>query len=210
MERNVLLVEGKDDFHVFQHLTDHYGFSGSFSIEPTNGIDSLLDVFDVSLKVVDRIAIIADADDKLEARWESIKHILRDKYGFSRVPDRPTPSGTVIEEEGHPVVGVWLMPDNTVPGKLEDFIAFLVPASDVMWTLASKCLDQVPANEKRYDDKDRIKAQVHTWLAWQKQPGVPMGQAIRMHYLDANATHAQDLVHWVQRVFPLPADPKSA
>ena len=48
-----------------------------------------------------------------------------------------------------------------------------------------------------------MKAHVHTWLAWQKEPGKPMGQAITKRYLDANAPHAQQLIVWIRKLFGL-------
>jgi hypothetical protein len=49
----------------------------------------------------------------------------------------------------------------------------------------------------------RSKACVHTWLAWQEEPGTPMGQAITARYLDADALHAQQLMRWFRKVFDL-------
>jgi hypothetical protein len=45
--------------------------------------------------------------------------------------------------------------------------------------------------------------QIHTWLAWQKRPGIPMGLAITAHYLDASAPAAQLFVRWIRRLFDL-------
>lgn len=48
-----------------------------------------------------------------------------------------------------------------------------------------------------------VEAQLHTWLAWQEQPGTPLGLAITNRYFDANAPHAQQLIAWVRRLFSL-------
>ena len=48
-----------------------------------------------------------------------------------------------------------------------------------------------------------MKAQLHTWLAWQEQPGTPLGLAITNRYLDANAPHAQKLMDWIRQLFDL-------
>ncbi len=46
-------------------------------------------------------------------------------------------------------------------------------------------------------------AEIHTWLAWQEEPGSPLGQAITKRYLDADAPRAQQLMDWVRRLFDL-------
>jgi hypothetical protein len=48
-----------------------------------------------------------------------------------------------------------------------------------------------------------MKAQLHTWLAWQEQPGTPLGLAITNRYLDADALHAQQLMDWIRQLFDL-------
>lgn len=66
------------------------------------------------------------------------------------VPPDPDPGGTIIEQADQPVVGIWLMPDNQLPGMLEDFIAFLVSEDDVLWGQAEHCLRQIPEQERRF------------------------------------------------------------
>ncbi len=43
----------------------------------------------------------------------------------------------------------------------------------------------------------------HLQLAWQKEPGKPMGLAITARYLDANAPYAQELLDWIRKLFNL-------
>lgn len=49
----------------------------------------------------------------------------------------------------------------------------------------------------------KTKAYLHTWLAWQEEPGKPMGQAITKKYVDAQAPHAQLLISWLRQLFEL-------
>ncbi len=55
---------------------------------------------------------------------------------------------------------------------------------------------------KRFKIKNK-KALLHTWLAWQAEPGKPIGQAITANYLDANAMPAQQLMKWIRHLFDL-------
>jgi hypothetical protein len=93
------------------------------------------------------------------------------------------------------------MPDNELEGILEDFVAFLVPTGDSLWPYAKECVQQIP--DRRFGLHQQSKADIHTWLAWQAEPGRPLGLAIQSRYLDPNAPHAQKLVGWLRRLFEI-------
>jgi hypothetical protein len=205
MESNVLLVEGRDDAAVLSSLWKRYSIPiSSECIRPVEGIDRLLETLRVRLKASDleRIGIVVDADDDLHGRWRALHDILS-KAGYTSLPEEPDPLGTVIEEEGRPSVGIWIMPDNTLPGMLEHFIGFLIPDGDMLWDRARLNVDDIPSEHCRFSEPHRVKAHVHTWLAWQQDPGTPLGLAITKRYLDADAEHAQRLMNWIRRLFTL-------
>ena len=203
---NYLLVEGKDDEHVMYSLLVHHKIPKKFVIDPKKGIDNLLDAFEIRLTMGEFGCLggIVDADDKLIERWQRRLQILK-STGYTNLPDTPDPKGTIINNGGSQIVGIWIMPDNTVPGKLEDFVSFLRPQNDVLWTVAVDVVQQVKSIETplRFRDVFESKAQIHTWLAWQEEPGKPMGTAITARYLDANAPHAQSLIAWIRKLFNL-------
>ena len=206
-DANVLLVEGKDDTHVFYALLKHYQVPDRFEVKSKEGIDHLLHTLPTELKRSDLeyLGIVVDANTDLGGRWASLRNILL-RAGEVDVPEEPDPNGTIVilERPDRAVnVGIWLMPDNRLPGMLENFIQFLVPASDVLWPRAVACVEQLPKEERRFHPNHRMKANVHTWLAWQEDPGTPMGQAITKRYLDADAPYAQRLIDWVRRLFDL-------
>ncbi|TAN53782.1 MAG: hypothetical protein EPN21_00560 [Methylococcaceae bacterium] len=62
-------------------------------------------------------------------------------------------------------------------------------------------LEDLPANEQRFPAQDRSKALLHTWLAWQKEPGKPPGQAIWARYFNADAPDALILMQWIRTLF---------
>ena len=49
----------------------------------------------------------------------------------------------------------------------------------------------------------KSKAEIHTWLAWQEEPGTPMGQAITKQYLDTNKELAKKFIGWLDNLFGL-------
>lgn len=204
----LLLVEGLDDEHVFYHLLEHYRIPECFKIANKQGIDRLLSILPTLIKGnsnLERLGIVVDADTNIEARWTALRRILL-QSGQVDVPPAPDRDGTIVVldlPDRKLTVGIWIMPDNQLPGMLEDFIQFLVPANDSLWVRASDCLAQIPERERRFPQEHQSKARVHTWLAWQKEPGTPLGQAITKRYLDADAPHAQRLMGWLCRLFDL-------
>ena len=86
-------------------------------------------------------------------------------------------------------VGLWVMPDNQSHGMLEDFLAamadtahpeLMVESESAISNIESKGLQQ-------YTPRHRPKAKIHTYLAWQKDPGSTLPQAIQKHYLDVSS-----------------------
>ncbi len=222
--KNIMLVEGIDDYHVFYHLLAHYGITvrgekekfafpdDHILIIPSGGIDNLLGPKYISSTLkrigLEQLGIVIDADTDLMGRWQSLSHRLT-MAGYTDIPPRPAADGTIITQQHKPPVGVWLMPNNQLTGMLEDFVGLLVPGGEhnVLWKHAHTCLDQLPAqhdlpaNEERFAATHYAKAHIHTWLAWQKEPGRPLGVAIKARYLDTQATGASSFVAWLQRLF---------
>jgi len=136
--KNLILVEGKNEEHVFGHLFHHHGIQkGIIDFKSKDGIANLLDSLSVELRgsELERLGIVVDADTNLKSRWDSLRHILM-TAGYRAVPRDPLPDGSIIQQEDMPVVGIWLMPDNRLPGMLEDFVGFLVPQGNHLWVRA--------------------------------------------------------------------------
>ena len=200
----LLLVEGKDDEHVFYSLLEHHQVPDRFAIINKEGIDNLLKTLPTELKRSDleRLGIVVDANAGIEARWTALRNILL-RAGNADVPATPDPTGTVValdQQYRTLMVGVWLMPDNRIPGMLENFVAFLIPSGNPLWGYAEDCVKQIPEQHRRFPATHQPKARIHTWLAWQEEPGTPMGLAITRRYLDAEASHARQLMHWIHKL----------
>jgi hypothetical protein len=203
--KNLILVEGKNEEHVFGHLFHHYGIEkGIIGFKNKEGISNLLESLPVELRgsELERLGIVVDADTNLEGRWDSLRNVLI-KSGYSSTPKTPSPDGIIIQQDEKPVVGIWLMPNNHLPGMLEDFVSFLVPDGNTLWARASDCLNGIPEEHRCFSPNHKIKAHIHTWLAWQEEPGTPLGSAIIKRYFDANAEHAKKLIDWVRELFNL-------
>ena len=95
------------------------------------------------------------------------------------------------------------MPDNKTYGMLENFVSNLIPQTDLLWPIAQDIVQKVIEKDCRFRPTYKIKAELHTWLAWQEEPGKPMGQAITKGYLKASAIHAQEFISWMRQLFDL-------
>jgi hypothetical protein len=197
-------VEGSSDYHAIRNLwLKRGGAPEAFALEVRNGLPDLRDQFRGSLlgSEIVRLGVVVDADDSAERRWPGFRQALVDR-GYRPVPKTIPPEGLVLQrpELTVPTVGVWIMPDNTSPGRLEDFLHYLVRPGDSLWDRAGDAIDQLPVELRRFKDAYRTKAQMHTWLAWQKEPGMRMGQAVTRGVLDPRSSNADIFVAWLRRL----------
>lgn len=201
----VLMVEGKDDKHVVQHICGAHQLGKIDKIIDYGGIDPLIQGIAVRVKESDisAVGIIVDADSDLASRWQSVVDRLRGA-GYEKIPRMPPSSGLVLEPISSkllPRLGVWVMPNNQVPGLIEDFLGFLVPEGDQLFQRITKFLNELPQDLRRFPEMRRSKALVHSWLAYQEEPGRPLGQAVSARYFDPRLPTVEVFVTWLRRVF---------
>ena len=202
-ERLLLVVEGPDDKHVIWAIVKRHDFKPEFEVKEEGGYEALRERLSSRLKPgsdLERLGIVVDADTDAAARWQSFKGIL-ERAGYANVPEQPEPEGTVVEHDILPNVGVWIMPDNLQKGRIEDFLSFLVPEDDTLIGRARASLEGIPVEERRFPVHRHTKALIHTWLAWQKEPGKPLGQAITARYFEAEGPRVAAFLGWLTRVF---------
>lgn len=201
----VLLVEGKEDREVIYQLCNYHSINNRvlFEVETKEGYEGLRDDLMVRpLTGVSTIGAIVDADVDAHARWDSLRTALSDA-GYEDLPIEPAEGGTIIPRSGPlPSVGIWLMPNNRLAGILEDFLAFLIKEGDVLLEKAVLCIDSIPNEHRRFRSSYRSKALIHTWLAWQEEPGTPLGLAVTKRYLNADHELAMQFLQWLTRLFP--------
>ncbi len=125
---------------------------------------------------------------------------MLDDCGCHSVPAVPSIDGTIVETNDAKKIGIWLMPDNQRVGALEDFVGRLIAADDDLWPKAQANVDDIPKADRRFKSTYLSKAYVHTWLAWQEQPGTRMGQTFKKNYLDAHHPQALVFIDWIKRL----------
>ncbi len=196
-----LLVEGKDDLMVLSEILDHHSIPENFRIVDKKGIENLLNTLDVELAAggLERLAILVDADTEPARRWGQIRTLLT-ASGYTEAPAAWDAAGTVFEQKSRRI-GVWIMPDNAAAGMLEDFVQRLAPPEDNLLTFAEECVDEVIVRDRRFPLNQRSKAVIHTWLSWQKEPGTPLGLAVKNRELNAASPVVLPLLDWLRRMF---------
>ena len=194
---HALIVEGRDDIHVAQHIWNRHSGSFSLSVLAKDGVENLLNSIRNEVRVPGRraVGIMVDADDDPSARWQSVANRLREVD--IQPPTSPDPDGTIIE--GNPRVGIWLMPDNASAGELEDFIADMIPPNDPVWPLSADYIDGIPPAHKKFSANKETRAKVHAWLAARENPR-PMGQAIRARDLEIGGALCRRFVRWLDNL----------
>ena len=199
-EPHVLLVEGPDDKNVVWQICNRSPCTPDFFIQDRGGIEPLLDAIGAELNVPNRrvLGILADADTNLTGRWASIVNRLAEE-GI-HIPNRPDADGVIIDTEEKPRVGIWLMPNNSVDGELENFVAAMIPDDDPVWPMSQQYINEIPPEHRKFAPGKTLRAQVHAWLATLSDPRL-MGQAIGARDLTVNNPLSQTFLRWLSRLF---------
>ena len=100
------------------------------------------------------------------------------------------------------------MPDNQRDGALEQFLADLVREEDQLFFHARTATKRAKELNASFPDVLVAKAELHTWLAWQEEPGLPYGSAIRARYFGHDSEAARSFVTWFCLLFGI--DPGAA
>lgn len=204
---DVVYVEGRDDEHVIGQLLIRGGVDaeGLPVFVDSRGKQGVLDAIRVAVRAGTggSVGFVLDANDDPDATWRAVGSRLR-RAGVD-APDRIPRDGFVGESaEFGTRVGVWLMPDNRRAGALEDFLKDLIELGDRLLPHAETSTAAAKELGARFPSVDTKKAVLHTWLAWQREPGRPYGLAIKAHYLRDDSDAARRFVLWFGRVFGVP------
>lgn len=218
--RNLLIVEGTDDRYFINQILLRYGFRKSLQadqkdfivdragdpeenairIHECNGFKNISRALKMELQpeTLDGVAITADMDLHGDRRWDSLRRTLATQH-YSDLPPELPHQGLIHSQAEMPSLGVWLMPDNTSEGMMETF-AGLVPAEDACWVHARGTVASLPETARRFDvDRCLDKASLHTWLAWQEEPGCRTRVAVARNLLRTDTAPAVSLIGWIER-----------
>lgn len=202
-----LLVEGNDDQHSVWAICEQQSIPETFDVVDCNSVEKAFKQLESRLMYPENnqiIGIIVDADDSPSGRFASFCQILNKtgKYDCSGLT--LTEEGLVIssKDDCFPKVGLWIMPDNNTEGMLEDFAILLAGSGNSLMENAEKALEVLEKESiQKYKPVYRSKAKIHTFLAWQEAPGMPIGQAITSRVLNSDSQMATLFIRWIKTLF---------
>lgn len=210
-----LIVEGNDAIalaNIFQKINlkppKGYGNAHKFQKEfviNASGKDNIFPALKLLLeKNISNIGVVLDADESAESRKAQIVQYLIDN-NFYTTPEieaaKQAGGGMIYSGNKKSTLGIWVMPDNQNSGYLEHFLGNLIPPDDTLWPYAKHVLENLP--QTKFTEVKTQKALLHSWLAWQKTPGMPFGQAIQAGYFDLNHTSITNFTEWFTATFEL-------
>jgi hypothetical protein len=220
----VLLVEGEDDRGFFEQVCKSLQLNPAIKVAPPkdyqadyeetlrNGKQAALNLLeDLLVELLDEAAptqrlaiIIIDADYEQEnglGYQKTIEQISERvaEYDFSLVTNQ-TGGLSFKHNDGVAEFGLWIMPNNLHDGMLEDFIKTCVKINEQpLFDHSVQVVDDVP--DKKFKSHHYSKAQVNTWLAWQKPPGHGLYYSVSDKLLDNEHALFQDLTQWLKQIF---------
>jgi hypothetical protein len=206
-----LVVEGRDEQYSIPELMKANGATWPDGDRPVEIVDAkgrenIFKAGYLSARLkepeVRVLGIVLDAEDQPNETYARIRHLC-----LSESPGLPTamsPTGVITETIRGMRLGLWIMPDNLSEGNLESFLRYLVPRSaGPLWIHATESVSRARSIGATCRECHIEKANLHTYLAWQDEPGYPFGTALSSRILDPLSEHARPFVKWFRELFNL-------
>jgi hypothetical protein len=206
-EKQLLLVEGKDECNFFKELLKHEGIEGVQWVD-IGGKDKFPIEFPLlvnmeGFKNVLTIGLVRDAEaNKAESAFQSLCSTLRD-YNL------PVPSTINSLNPGPPKkVGIFIMPDNQGAGMLETLCLKTLEGQDI-----EKCLDDylscvstimAPSEKKQFNEP---KAKVQAYLAARVPIVNSLGLGAKKGYWDFSHPCFEEIKQFLHSLFDADGEP---
>ncbi|MGH7173109.1 MAG: DUF3226 domain-containing protein [Gemmataceae bacterium] len=191
----LLLGEGKDEARFFNALLGELGIT-DVQVVDYGGKTKLKDYVEALAQTpvsgfagLISLAITRDADVDATAAFASAAAALAN-VGLTVPSAHGRFAGT------NPQVGVWILPDGSTPGMLEDLCL-----ASVQTDLALPCVDeyfQCVQQRAGRQPNNIAKARLHVWLASQAEPDKRLGEAAEKGYWPWDAPAFQPLIRFLQ------------
>lgn len=98
-------------------------------------------------------------------------------------------------------IALWIMPNNAADGIFEDWIADCIAQNDAMFAQAKSAVSGI--QNRIFSDVQKPKAEVYTWLAWQKRPALSLVYALQKNLITSSApfhNFIQQLKQFIERL----------
>jgi hypothetical protein len=191
----LLLGEGKEEVRFFNALLAELRITDVQAVE-YGGKNQLKDYVEALAQTpvsgftrLVSLAVTRDADTDARAAFASVGSALANA-GLAVPGSHGLLAGT------NPQVGVWILPDGSTPGMLEDLCLAAVQTDPAL-----QCVDEYfQCVQKRAgrQPNNMAKARLHAWLASQTEPDKRLGEAAEKRYWPWNSTAFQPLIKFLQ------------
>lgn len=223
MSKNILIVEGEADCGFFSEICKKSELAVNVKVGAAKDFgadrnskqavfnllrDSILSQLDDADAAIERAAIVVDADTAADGglgfagTLQRVSDLLVSK-GYSEVEALPAGGYQFQHPDGLKPFGLWIMPDNNSEGMLENWISRCIsPDQQQLFNHATTTVTAL--QNPLFNEIHRTKADVATWLAWQRKPGENLYACITNDLLDNNSALYSGLVTWLKATFPKP------
>ena len=215
MSGRILLVEGDADRSFLEEICKTLGLDASVKVALPkdsgrfhNGKEGVFNILPIWLNqlgdaTVTRLAVIVDADSEDDGGGynraiDRVTEIVK-PYGFTLASN---PVGGILFQHDYGLAdfGLWVMPNNRDEGMLEDWIKSCVHSNEnKLFTHAQEVVDTLPLT--KFKPIHISKAEVATWLAWQKKPGHGLYLAVEDQLIDMNSELFLELKVWLTHIY---------
>lgn len=215
---HVLLVEGEGDRGFFEQVCKLLILNPEIQVAIPkdcqgwrNAKPGIIERLPILLKDIEdgkleHLAIVIDADFEQynEGCQKTIKKIseIVETHGFALAKNQE--KGLYFtHNDGFADIGLWIMPNNQDEGMLENFIKQCVKADEQsLFNHAMQTIQNLPV-PKKFKPHHDTKAEIATWLAWQRKPGHGLYHVLCDDLLiDTNNALFQELEQWLKNIFP--------
>jgi hypothetical protein len=209
---NVLIVEGMEDLKTIPYIMESNGViwpsptKAPVWIEQYEGYSNILkpETIETELKAsgLKVLGMIIDADENANNRWAEVRQSCLSSS--LDLPEDLPQDGLIYTTATGVKFGVWMMPDNTSRGMLETFLSLMIPeTSTPLWQYAQEATEEAKNQGALFIPSHTDKANIYTWLAWQRPPGQPFPYAVKDKILDPNHPKVQVFINWFKTLYSL-------
>ncbi len=213
--KQILLVEGEADRAFFELICKDLDL-GTVTVATPKNLDAwkntkegVFNHLPVLLKLLpdgrtSQLAAVVDADSAVNGGGfaqviQRVTNIV-EPFGFAQANH---PSGGIVfrHNDGLADFGLWVMPNNSDEGMLEDWIKGCIqPDEQALFNHAEDTVAGLPQPQK-FKEIHRTKAEVATWLAWQEHPGHGSYRAVEDGLISKNGPPYQNLAAWLGHIY---------
>lgn len=211
----ILLVEGEADRAFFELICRKIGLGNTVNVAPPKdlagthntreGVFNHLPLLLEQLNdgTVTRLAVVVDADSPPNGGFEPTRNRVTGivaPFGYG-LPGNTRGGLCYAHSDGLADFGLWIMPNNGSVGMLEDWIKQCVHVDEkALLSHAEGVVAALPSPPK-FQPIHVSKAEVATWLAWQKRPGHGLYSAVTDDLIDTQSPGYLELAGWLRHLF---------